>query len=46
MDIQNIISGKKYAKIVFSIIMILSLVMTDIYILLIILINVQLFNVY
>jgi len=32
MDIQNIISGKKYAKIVFSIIMVLSLVMTDIYI--------------
>ena len=32
MDIQNIISGKKYAKIVFSIIIILSLVMTDIYI--------------
>ena len=31
MDIQNIISGKKYAKIVFSV-MVLSLVMTDIYI--------------
>ena len=41
MDYQNIIAGKKYKKIVFSIIMILSLVMTDIYILLIILINVQ-----
>ena len=32
MDIQNIISGKKYAKIVFSIIMVLSLEMTAIYI--------------